>query len=130
MAENNDGDESAQQQHRVVRASVRSSHRYGATAAVPRGKAITAAVSFFLYGFWTASVKTREPSLDCEDNIPMSKKREREREREREAEYYVSPVSPSKSPNASRLGLNVSLAQNVPNMRHVARLNITCDGYM
>ena len=70
-AENNDGDESAQQ-HRA---------RVGVTA-VPRGKAITA-VPFSLYGFWAASVKTQregEPSPDCEDNIPMSKKGERERE--------------------------------------------------
>ena len=86
MAENNDGDESAQR-HRAVRESVRArpSHRYGGGGGGATWKSHNRRRRrrrFFLYGFWTASVKTREPSLDCEDNIPMSKKREREREGE------------------------------------------------
>ena len=83
MAENNDGDESAQQQqHRACKRAFKSPLRRGA-AAVPRGKAITAAaVSFFMVSGPPLSKREREeregePNPDCEDNIPMSKKRER-----------------------------------------------------
>ena len=84
MAENNDGDESAQQQqHRACKRAFKSPlRRYGGGATWKSHNRRRRRRRFFLYGFWTASVKTREPSLDCEDNIPMSKKREREREGE------------------------------------------------
>ena len=117
MAENNDGDESAQQWHRAcVQACVQ------VTATVPRGKAITAAaVSFFMVSGPPLSKREREeregePNPDCEDNIPMSKKREGGRE----AEYHN--VSPSKCLNAraKMLALNVP-----PNYTNVARQNIT-----
>ena len=80
---------------------------------MPRGKAITA-VPFSLYGFWAASVKTRreggsregEPSPDCEDNIPMSKKGEAGGE----AEYHY--VSPGECPSVLKMVNSDKLVKN------------------